>query len=55
MTHQTPNPHRVRAVQERRRSNAATPHDTQPTRAQQIADALTDWDDDTTPDTPDAA
>lgn len=34
---------RVRAVQDRRRSNAAGPHGCTPTRASQLADALDDW------------
>ena len=36
---------RVQAVQGRRRSNAAGPHGTRPTRAAQLAEALDDWDD----------
>jgi len=37
---------RTRAVQERRRSNAAGPHNTSKTRALQLQDALSDYTDD---------
>lgn len=36
---------RVRAVQDRRRSNAAGPHGRRPTRAEELADAIEDQDD----------
>lgn len=42
---------RVRAVQERRRSNAAGPHQSQPTRADRLAAVLADYEDDPTPET----
>jgi hypothetical protein len=42
---------RVRAVQERRRSNAAGPHQSQPTRADRLAVALADYEDDTPTET----
>lgn len=40
----------TRAVQERRRSNAAGAHGTEPTRAELLADALDDYADDLAPD-----
>lgn len=39
---------RVRAVQQLRRSNAAGPHGSRPTRAAQMAEALADWNDEPT-------
>jgi hypothetical protein len=42
---------RVRAVQERRRSNAAGPHQSHQTRADRLAAVLADWEDDTPTET----
>lgn len=36
---------RSQAVQERRRSNAAGPHGSRPTRAEELEDALADFED----------
>lgn len=46
---------RIRAVQERRRSNAAGPHTAERTRADELAAALVDWNDEPNSDFQDPA
>lgn len=41
---------RVRAVQERRRSNAAGPHGRRPTRAEELSAALAEYEEETRTD-----